>query len=205
MPEPLKKSEVNASNDPTVFKQYDTKTPQSKQLSELYSLIDKQSIGLLTTTRPNLGPVGRSMAIAKRNGPDLLFLANINSQKFRDLESSTTVQFTLQDSTTQNWVSMTGTATTFNNEDKRIGELYNGSIKAWFGDLGDGVHTGEPEDPRMALIEVKIGYVVYWVSTVDEEGFKEEVGKAAEKGEVAQNGLLRELKAEALEEARKKG
>ena len=204
MPSPLKKSEVNASTDPTVLKQYDTTTPTSEQVSDLYSLIDSAQIGLLTTIRPNHGPVARSMAIAKRAGPDLLFLANINSQKFRDLESSPSVSFTIQDSTSQNWVSVTGSAVTTSNSDERIKELYNPSIKAWFGDLGDGVHTGEPEDPRMALIEVKSSYVVYWKSVVDEKGFEEEVGKASEKGKVAQNGILREIKAEVLEGERKK-
>jgi len=34
-------------------------------------------------------------------------------------------------------------------------------VKAWFGDLGDGIHDGSGNDPRMALIEVKSNYITY--------------------------------------------
>ena len=203
MPEPLKKSEVEASTDPTILKQYDTTTPLPEQIKDFYSTIDNLYIGLLTTTRPSLGPVGRSMAIAQRVGPDFLFLANANSQKFRDLEHDKTAQLSFQNSTTQDWVSVTGKAVTTSNTDKPIKELYNDSIKAWFGDLGDGKHDGGPDDPRMALIEVKAEYVVYWKSLVDEKGFKEEVNKAKERGEVAQNGVTREFKKDVVEKLRK--
>lgn len=62
-----------------------------------------------------------------------------------------------------------------------------------FGDLGDGVHTGGPEDPRMALIEIKSKYIVYWKSTVGKLGFMKEVGQAAMTGKVAQNGVQRQF------------
>lgn len=82
MPEPLTKSEVNAGNDPSVTKQYDTETPVDKQISEFFGFVDKLKVGLLTTQRPGVGPVSRSMAVARRTGPDFLFLANKNSTKF---------------------------------------------------------------------------------------------------------------------------
>lgn len=94
------------------------------------------------------------MAIAKRTGPDFLFLANGNSQKFQDLQTSKETALSFQDSK-QNWVSVTGEATTTSNDDPRIKEIWSKPIRAWFGDLGDGVHTGGPEDPRMTLIEVQ--------------------------------------------------
>ena len=40
-------------------------------------------------------------------------------------------------------------------EEGLVNKLYNPTVKAWFGDMGDGVHTGCPEDPRMAIIEVQ--------------------------------------------------
>lgn len=95
------------------------------------------------------------MAIAKRTGPDFLFLANGHSQKFSDLEKNKECSITFQNSSNQDWVSITGEAVTTSNEDPRIKEIWSKGTKAWFGDLGDGVHTGGPEDPRMKLIEVK--------------------------------------------------
>lgn len=82
MPEPLKASDVAAGKDPSVAKQFDTETPVDKQISDFFGVVDKLKVGLLTTQRQGLGPVSRSMAVARRTGPDFLFLANKNSTKF---------------------------------------------------------------------------------------------------------------------------
>jgi general stress protein 26 len=145
------------------------------------------------------------MAIAKRNGPDFLFLANKHSQKFSDLDSNKEVQITFQDSSNQDWVSVSGTATTVSNSDPRIKELWSNSVKAWFGDLGDGKHDGSADDPRVSLIEVKAKYITYWLHQVGALGFVKEVGVAAVTGKVADTGVLRELKENDLEQARKLG
>lgn len=204
MPEPLKASEVNNKTDPSVVKQYDTETPKAKQVSEFYEFVDKQKICLLATYRQGLGPVSRSMGVAKRVGPDFLFLANINSRKFQDLEKNKTMHINFHDDSTQTWASVTGIAVTTSNSDPRIKDLYGPMVGAWFGDLKDGVHNGTADDPRMALIEFKSRYVAYWKSTTKTSlGFLAEVGTAAFKGEVAQTGLSRELSEADLENARK--
>ena len=201
MPEPLKAADLETKAD-TVAKQYDSETPKPEQISDLYGIVDKLGVCLLTTQRPDVGPVARSMGIAKRVGPDFLFLANAHSQKFTDLKHSPTAQITFQDSSSQNWVSVTGKAVVTSNEDPRIKDLHSKTITAWFGDLGDGTHTGGPEDPRMALIEVKADYIVYWKSIVGALGFAKEVGVAAATGKVAVNGLLREFKGQDVVEMR---
>jgi general stress protein 26 len=96
------------------------------------------------------------MAVAKRTGPDFLFLANAHSSKFTEIESNPDkCAITFQNSSTQDWVSVTGKVTTSSNEDPRIKEVWSRASSIWFGDLGDGVHTGKPEDPRMKLIEIQ--------------------------------------------------
>lgn len=75
-------------------------------------------------------------------------------------------------------------------------------ISAWMGDLGDGKHTGGPEDPRMALIELKTEYISWWKSTVGTLGFMKEVGQAVLQGQVAMNGVQREFKGELVEKMR---
>lgn len=95
------------------------------------------------------------MAVAKRSGPDFLFLANAHSQKFDDLEQNKLGQVIFHNSSNQDWVCITGELATSSNDDPRIKEVYSKPVSAWFGDLGDGVHTGGPEDPRMKLIEIK--------------------------------------------------
>ena len=203
MVQSLDKKEVDSHTDPSVSKQYDTETPSQKQLEEFYQFADKQKVGLLTTIRSGLGPVSRSMAIAKRVGPDFLFLANKHSNKFDDIDADKTAQITFQNSSSQDWASLTGSVTTSSNDDPRIKELYNPATSAWFGDLGDGVHNGTADDPRMTLIEVKAKYVSYWKSSVGALGFLKEVGTAAATGKVADTGVQRELREDLLEQARK--
>lgn len=94
------------------------------------------------------------MAVAKRSGPDFLFLANAHSKKFDDIENNKVTNLYFQNSSNQDWISITGESVTSSNDDPRIKEIWSPMTGAWFGDLGDGVHTGKPEDPRMKLIEV---------------------------------------------------
>jgi general stress protein 26 len=144
------------------------------------------------------------MALASRRGPDLLFLANIHSDKFSDLASNPECQVTFSDSTSVGWVSVTGDAVTTSNDDPRIKELWSRGVSAWFGDVGDGKHDGSAEDPRMALIEVKAKYVSYWKKTTGTLGFFREVGQAALTGEVAQTGVSRRIEEGELEKERAK-
>ena len=65
MPEPLKASEVNSQTDPSVAKQWDDETPKKQQIEDFYNIVDGMKIGLLTTIRGGLGPVSRSMVVAK--------------------------------------------------------------------------------------------------------------------------------------------
>lgn len=88
------------------------------------------------------------------------------------------------------------------NSDPRIKELHNPFSSAWFGDLGDGVHNGSAEDPRVALIEVKAEYITYWLSTSTKLGFLKEIAESTVTGQVATTGVTRELKKEAIEKAR---
>lgn len=193
MPEQVTSSEINSKTDPSVAKQYDGETPKDQQWKDLYGIIDGKHVSMLNTHRKGTGIVGRSMAIAKRTGPDILYLANTHSTKFEDISENNQVQITIQDLKTQDWVSISGTATKAANDDPRIKELYNPGISAWFGDLKDGVHDGTDKDPRMALIEIKSNYIVYWKRETSSLGFLKEVGQAALTGGVAQTGVHREL------------
>jgi general stress protein 26 len=142
------------------------------------------------------------MAVARRDGPDFLFLTNKNSQKYSDLEAKKEVQITFQDSKTQDWISVTGTAVTLSNSDPRIKEVWSRGAAAWFGDLGDGKHDASADDPRMTLIEVKSKYVTYYLTQVGLLGYAKEVVGAAVTGGVANTGVIRELSEQDLEKAR---
>ncbi|KAF2239468.1 hypothetical protein EV356DRAFT_499605 [Viridothelium virens] len=198
-------SQADASrpwSDPSITHQWDITTPKEQQWSDFYKAVDTMRIGLLVTTRPCIGPVARSMVVVKREGPDLIFIGNAHSQKFQDLVSSPDCCVTFQDSTSQDWVCVSGVARTANNKDPRLRDLYSPGMKAWFGDLGDGVHTGSIEDPRRALIEVRARYIVYWRTTMVGLGFVKEISQAASSGKVASIGHCRQFLEEEIEQER---
>lgn len=199
----LKASHIDSKTDPTVANQWDDDTPKKQQIEEFYKTVDGMKIGLLTTIRDGIGPVARSMAVAKREGPDFLFLANNHSTKFSDLANEKTAQLTFQNSSSQDWASISGTVVTTSNDDPRIKELYSKGTSAWFGDLGDGVHNGTPEDPRMAIIELKAKYISYWKATVGTLGFIKEVAQASMTGKVADTGVQRQFLQDDIEAMRK--
>ncbi|CAF9942743.1 MAG: hypothetical protein ALECFALPRED_009995 [Alectoria fallacina] len=202
MPDTLKASDVESKTDPTVSNQWDDQTPKKQQIDDFYKTVDGMKIGLLSTIRDGIGPVARSMAVAKREGPDFLFLANQHSNKFKDLANDKTAHLTFQNSSSQDWVSVTGTVATTSNSDPRIKDLYSKGTSAWFGDLGDGVHNGTADDPRMAIIELKAKYISYWKATVGTLGFVKEVAQASFTGQVANTGVQRQLVEEDIEAMR---
>ncbi|KAI4844409.1 blue light-inducible protein-like protein Bli-3 [Aureobasidium sp. EXF-8845] len=201
MPSDLKQQDINEHNDPSVMRQWD-EADFSTKFEEFYKIVDGLKIGLLGTYRPNIGPVTRSMALAKRTGPDFLFLSNNHSQKFKDIEANPEVNVSFQDTKTQDWISVSGTATT-SNSDPRIKEIWSRGAAAWFGDLGDGVHDGSATDPRMSLIEVKSKYISYYSTTVGAVGYLKEVVAANITGGVANTGKLRQMKEDEISKARK--
>ena len=193
MPQPLKAEDIDSKTDPTVARQWDDETPKKEQIDAFYKIVDSIGTGLLCTNRPGVGPVARSMAVAKRDGPDFFFLANNNSQKFKDIENEKTALITFQNSSNQDWVSITGEVTITTNDESRVKEIYKKGTSAWFGNLGDGVHTGGPEDPRMAIIGVKATYIAYWEHNVTSLGFLKEVTQASLTGQVADTGYNRQF------------
>jgi len=53
----------------------------------------------------------------------------------------------------------------FNDRGFTFADLKLSSISSYFGDLGDGVHKGDENDPRVAVIEVVPDEVRYWLAT----------------------------------------
>ncbi|EME45854.1 hypothetical protein DOTSEDRAFT_171519 [Dothistroma septosporum NZE10] len=199
---PEKVNDLDATRDPSVAKQYDNESSTETKFKDFYKIADDRKICMMGTYRNGVGPVSRSMAVAKRTGPDFLFLANTNSKKFEDLQNKETCLI-FHDSN-ENWISVTGEAVTTSNDDPRIKEVYSKVVSAWFGDLGDGVHTGGPEDPRMKLIEIRSKYISYWKKTTGPLTTAKEIGGAALTGRVANTGDLREMHQEEISQQRKK-
>jgi general stress protein 26 len=128
--------------------------PTEKKLEQLYELIDGIEVAMLTTRNSDGTLVSRPMQTqARRAGTDLWFMTSVDSGKVGDLIADPHVNLGYYKDGSREYVSVSGIAHV--TQDKsRIHELYKADWKAWLGDEG-GDRNGGPDDPRIALIEVK--------------------------------------------------
>lgn len=97
------------------------------------------------------------------------------------------------------WASVSGTATVVSNPEAVV-KHYTPSLKAWLGDLGDGVHDGGPTDPRIGIIRLEAKLVTYTVATKGMFGRAVDSVKGAATGEVPEISSIRELNEAELNE-----
>ena len=131
-----------------------------KPLDELYALIEKIEIAMLTTQRADGRLVSRPMATQKRDPiADLWFVTDIESHKLDELEREPQINLAYLDTRSREWVSVSGTAG-ISTDREAIRRRYQPDWKAWFGAI-DEVRDGGPDDPRLALILVQAQSVTY--------------------------------------------
>lgn len=102
---------------------------------------------------------------------------------------------------TGEWASVSGEATVIADREI-VRKYYSPSLRAWVGDLGDGVHDGGPEDPRIGVIRVVARTATYAIAvgTSLARGF--EIVKSAATGQAAEVNKLRELTEQELSECK---
>lgn len=72
-------------------------------------------------------------------------------------------------------------------------KYYSPSLKAWLGDLGDGVHDGGPQDPRIGVIRLESKLATYSLAKRGVFGQAVESAKGVAKGDVPDISSIREL------------
>ena len=163
-----------------------------KKLDELYALIDKMEIAMMTTRAPSGRLVTRPMDTQQQeDDADLWFVTNIEADKIDDLEHDPNVNLGYYDDGTKEWVSVSGKATVTQDRAK-IRELYKPDWRAWFGDEG-GEKDGGPDDPRLALIFVDAETVHYMKAKHSKPVMLFEVAKGALTGDRPDYGRNEEL------------
>lgn len=130
-------------------------------------------------------PVSCEYTASSKTQINLLFFANNSSPKFQEIRNDNHVNLsffhTISSST--HWASISGIARVI--DDRSVIKRYwspgyvssaltkvacsyrlpLSSIGSYFGDLGDGIHKGNEDDPRVAIIEVVPNEVRYWLPT----------------------------------------
>jgi hypothetical protein len=91
------------------------------------------------------------------------------------------------------------------NDEKLVASLYTPTTKAWFGDKGDGVHNGEPSDPRIAVMEVTVDEIRHFHQVKTLVGMAVDVVSSTIGGSTAKPGEIRTISGEEIKSAWSKG
>jgi len=126
------------------------------------------------------------------------FIANHVSEKCHEIENDSHVNVSFMNPSTTDWASFSGKAKVIDDRDK-IKKHWSSSSSAWFGDLKDGVHKGDADDERVAIIQVVPDEIRYWHATKGPVGRALEVGVEVISGGVAAPGELCTITAEEIQ------
>ncbi|KAF7717131.1 Uncharacterized protein PECH_003979 [Penicillium ucsense] len=180
--------------------------PLPQKVEELVEFINQVKFGMLTTKQSDGEYLtSRCMALAatEHGGIDLVFHTNLFSGKTMDLTvhpQETNMSFL--DPVSGSWASISGTASIVSDPDT-VSKYYSPQLKAWIGDMGDGVHDGGPTDPRIGVIKLKAKLATHVASKKGILGRAMDTVKGAIKGDVPAINSIRELSSEELAEWRK--
>ncbi|RKF81136.1 Protein bli-3 [Golovinomyces cichoracearum] len=164
------------------------------KVNDFGEFLDSCSFAIMTTRDPDSGALfSRCMAVAaKENGGiDLLFYTNNESGKTREIKSDPNTNISFVDSSGQ-WASISGNSTIVNDRNI-IKKYYSRTLKAWMGDLGDGVHDGGPDDPRIVIIRVVSNTIIYAITNKNALTRGIEVAQGAITGKAPAIHKLREI------------
>ncbi|KAF3935887.1 hypothetical protein ABW20_dc0102444 [Dactylellina cionopaga] len=178
----------NKPADPYKEKNLDTETSVEGKINGLIEFVTKCKFGMMTTRDGVTGMLAsRCMAIAgTESGIDLIFHTNTETGKTDELNSDPHVNLAfLKDS---DWASISGTAQIIHDKEE-IKKNYSSALKAWVGDLGDGVHDGS----RLAVIKVRTVTATYAIAHAASVARTLEIAKGAVTGKVASVNTLREI------------
>lgn len=85
----------------------------------------------------------RGLSSNQENGVDLVFTTNTESGKTDELLHDPNINISFLNNSGE-WASVSG-ETTIQTDRETIKKWYSRALKAWIGDLGDGVHDGGPD------------------------------------------------------------
>ena len=146
----------------------------SDEIHHVAELVDRATIGMLTTMTQDGRHVSRPMALqeAEFDG-DLWFFAYDDSDKAAQITANPQVNVAFVNDKGGEWTSLSGTAELIHDRAKAE-ELWSAPLKAWFPD--------ELDTPGLALIKVHAESAEYW------EGPKSKVARLLGAARAATSG-----------------
>jgi len=120
---------------------------------QLYELLKKYKIAIMTTVSPDGTLHGRPMAVQEREpDADVWFATALDTAKARDLEANPQIGLTYFDDPSKGYVSLSGRAR-ISRDPARIKRLWQPDWKLWF--------PNGPDDPDIVLIKVDVDQAEY--------------------------------------------
>lgn len=182
--------------DPYIAKAKDHKSLTTQQkITELHEIMKTVKTGMLTTRAATGHLHSRAMNPA---GPfedsqlTLVFVGNNVSEKFDEIANDEHVNVSFSDHSSTNWASYSGIAKV--TQDKEVIKKHWSKLtSAYFGDLHDGVHKGDENDPRVSVIEVIPEEIRYWVTHSNAVIRAAQVAASAAMGKATAPGELRTI------------
>ena len=180
--------------DPYKEANLETEVSSESKIRDLSAFMTHCKFAMMTTRDAQSGNlVSRCMALAAQetSGIDLLFHTNTESGKALDLAHDSHINIGFLNSHGE-WASVSGTASVATDR-ALVAKHYGAHLKAWLGDLGDGLHDGGPGDPRIGIIRVKMTTAHYAISHRTVLGQMAQVAQGVVTGKPAAVNKLREL------------
>ncbi|KAF8972989.1 hypothetical protein BDZ97DRAFT_1649208 [Flammula alnicola] len=194
-------SAISNKLDPYTSQCQDHNPTLQEKIDGLKEIIKSTQTAMLTTRSADGQFHARAMnPVAPDSEMQLTlnFIANNASHKFEELQNDSHVNVCFLHPATTNWASFSGKATIMEDRDE-IKKHWSSRLSAWFGDLKDGVHKGDVNDPRIALIQVIPDEIRYWHSTKSKIGTALEVKIDSVTGKVAAPGELRTITSDEIQ------
>ncbi|GAB1319209.1 BLI-3 blue-light-inducible Bli-3 protein [Madurella fahalii] len=180
--------------DPYKEANLDTGVSLEQKIHDLSSFMSRCKFGMMTTRDATSGNlVSRCMALAAQEtgGIDLLFHTNTESGKTDDLANDSHINISFLNYAGE-WASVSGFANVVVDR-SLVKKHYSPDLKAWLGDLGDGIHDGSENDPRIGIIRVKMTTAHYCISSKTMIGQMAEIAHGTVTGKPAAVNKMREI------------
>jgi general stress protein 26 len=164
------------------------------KVEDLVKLMTSCKFGMMTTHEAKTNNlVSRCMALAatETGGIDLIFHTNTESGKTDDLDADSHVNMSFLNGSGE-WASISGKAS-IETDRSLVKKYYSAQLKAWLGDLGDGIHDGSENDPRIGVIRVKMTTATYSLTAKSLLTRVADIAQGAVTGKPATINALREI------------
>lgn len=164
------------------------------KIADLGKFITDCKFGMMTTRCADSNRlVSRCMALAatENNGVDLIFHTNTESGKTDDVAKDPHVNMSFLNATGE-WASISGNASIITDRDT-VKKYYSPVLKAWLGDLGDGVHDASENDPRIGIVRLDAETATYALSGKGQIMQAVEIVQSAIRGKPAEVNSLRHI------------